>query len=113
MPGLDVTVKGKDYFVIMNGTDISVSEWAGSDLVDVYDKKWLMATPYEAITGVCSELWEEPELGEFIANQLGYELITIDDGECAICGNYSHYESMVVVAGGDYQHDTCMEEVNY
>jgi len=112
MPGIDVRVKGKDYFVIMNGTYISVSEWADTNLVEIYEKSWLMATPYEAITAVCGELWEEPELGEFIADELGYELITMDDAECVTCGEYSHYESMVAVNDDDYQHDTCMEKVN-
>lgn len=111
MSGMDVKVKGKDYFVIMNGTDISVYEWANRDLVEIYEKSWLMATPYEAIRAVCAYLWEEPDLGDLIAQKLGYELITMDDAECVTCGEYSHYEGMVSVENGEYQHDTCMEEV--
>lgn len=111
MTGMDLKVKGKDYFVIMNETAISVYEDGDYGLITIYDKKWLMATPYEAITAVCTELWEEPELGEFIADKLGYELITMDDAECVNCGQYSHYEEMVAVDEWDYRHEDCAEAV--
>lgn len=111
MSGMDLKVKGKDYFVIMDGTDITIYEDSDNGLDTIYKGRWRMTTPYEAIRAVCSYLWEEPELGDTIAEKLGYELITMDDAECVTCGQYSHYEEMVAVENGEYQHDTCMEEV--
>lgn len=111
MAGIDLKVNGKEYFFTANGCEINVCEWVNSDLHDVYNKHWLMATPYEAITMVCSELWDKPELGEYIATKLGYPILTADDAECIVCGEYSFYEEMIPDGEWDYVHESCQDRL--
>ena len=113
MTGRDFIINGKEYFVIMNESDLvaytweDTNTWQGKRLVEIYNARWVLATPYEAACGMASELWGDSTIGEHIATMFGYEAITSDDAECVVCGNYSYYEDMVPVDNWDYRHEVC------
>lgn len=107
MTGRDFVINGKEYFVIMNESDLVAYLSQDAQLVEIYNARWILATPYEAACGMASELWGDATIGEHIATTFGYEAITSDDAECVICGNYSYYEDMVPIDNWDYRHEVC------
>lgn len=74
----------------------------------VYKNRMVMYTPYEALVTVASELWGQPEIGEGLADLLGYPLMTEDDVECEDCNYYGHYEEMHEDEDG-YRCNDCKE----